>query len=748
MRAAGRGCGPSPLLGRLWETYFPSIEKYFVSLQQIMRRLCLSAALTAMVLLLFFGCRSRHAEEIDLRLRGMVDNYNKTSFINRYQDPSCAIHEAYDALALLRDSLPQYTDGFLRAYNNLAFEYYMLAERDSAAAYVDSVVTLAGDRHAAPAKNGAVERVIAQLTRIRLLQRSCNIAESYQLLYDIERSSVLRKAPDNYLYAFAQMEYYITSLTLNYHYRNNAVASSSGTQLDRATQLSLEDLLNEVEEARSSLRCDYAEDLSLNYAIAHAYYRLSAVSGSDPGLLARAYDYLIRNLRILSSPGHYSEYHLANVYQLQAFIVADSNIVPEAYYQHCCKELAELDSLGAPLAPSPWQAEEEYGSYMFRISTELFFQTADPYQHLGAVVAAAEYCLGVGDTLAAADYYALALADSSWHDGMAPKFESMLYDGLIRMGFSDNKEVNQQWYARQMQLLTFIRENESADVSLQDLLMRSETRNRYYVVVILLIGVSLVVLGIFVVLLRRRAKLLKQEKLALQEAKRKDVERIANVETCLSVLRHDINPFLSYLTNPHLPDEMRQEVLQQLLRTFANIKSWTNLSIPSGMQFRLTQFALDEVFAAVADSCPRPHPEVALICRPTELMVNGDRQLVEILLRQLVNNALQHTPQGSVTLQAAVCEEDDRFVHITVSDTGTGMDAETLDNLFRPDKRVQPDTDNPHGTGFGLILSKFIIKRHDDNTLRGCRIWVESELGKGTTTHVLLEKVVNDGSDL
>lgn len=706
-----------------------------------MKRCYLLAALTAMVLLMFSGCRSRHSEDIDLRLRGRVDNFNKTSFINRYQDPSCAIHEAYDALALLRDSLPQYADGFLRAYNNLAFEYYMLAEHDSAATYIDSVLCLAEDRRlAAHCQNAQVERIIAQLTQIRLLQRSCKIADSYQLLYNIERSSVLRKEPSDYLCAFARMEYYITSLTLNYHYRNSAVASSSGTQLDRATKLSLEDLLGEVEESRQSLRCDYAEDLSLNYAIAHAYYRLSSVSDSDPELLAHAYDYLIRNLRILANPRHYSEYHLANVYQLQAFIVADSNIVPEAYYQHCSTELGILDSLGTPLAPSPWQTDEEYGAYMFRISTDLFFRTPDPYQHLGAVVSAAEYSLSVGDTLAAADYYALALADSTWHDGMAPKFESMLYDGLIRMGYSNSQDINQQWYVRQMQLLTFIRENESADISLKDRLDRSEARNHYYLVIILIGGISLIALGVFVVLLRRRAKLLKQEKLALQEAKRKDVERIANVETCLSVLRHDINPFLSYLTNPHLPDEMRQEVLQQLLRTFSNIKSWTNLSIPNGMQFRLTQFPLEEVFTAVADSCPRPHPEVRLVHQPTTLSVSGDRQLVEILLRNLVNNALQHTQQGSVTLRGESYSEDSRFVHITVADTGSGMDAETLDNLFRPDKTVQPDTDNPHGTGFGLILSKFIIKRHDDNTLRGCRIWVESELGKGTTTHVLLAR--------
>ena len=51
--------------------------------------------------------------------------------------------------------------------------------------------------------------------------------------------------------------------------------------------------------------------------------------------------------------------------------------------------------------------------------------------------------------------------------------------------------------------------------------------------------------------------------------------------------------------------------------------------------------------------------------------------------------------------------------------------------------------------GIGMLLSlifcKYIIKRHDDNTLRGCRIWAESELGKGSTFHFILAGSDNDG---
>ena len=704
-----------------------------------------------LAVVLLTGChRQGDLEGVDLRLRGQVDSHNKSSFVLRYQDPYRAIAEARTALALTYDSLPSYQDGRLRAYNNLAFGYYMLAQHDTAEAYIDSVLSItrpASHHLIKQSPNVEVEQLIAQLMEIRLLQRSCKIAESYQLLYDIDRSALLRRRQSNYLYAYAQMEYYITSLTLNYHYRNSAIASSSGTRLTPSTQRAMADLLQEVEDERPKLKCDYAEDMSLNYALAHSYYRLASATGSNAQLLAKAYQYLAENLKILARPNQYSIYHLANVFQLQAFIVADTNIRPVTYQRHCAARIDQLMQLSEPLYPhDSLVALGDYGLDMFKVSTDLFFQTSDPYQHLGAVVAAAEYCIRIGQYEQAYQYYARALADSSWHDGMAPKFESMLYDGLIRMGYPSPPEVTRQWYEREIELLTFIRQNESADAMLQDRLLQSENRNQYYLLAIVVGSVFLLLLGTMVVLLHRRSKVLRAEKAALQKARQQSIERIANVETCLSVLRHDINPFLTYLTNKKMSDEMRQEVLDQLLRTFANIKSWTNLSIPSGLQFQPSIFALDEVFESVSASCVRLDHDVDLIFYPTTLKINGDRQLTEIMLRNLVNNALQHTHEGKVTVYSEVYTDDPRFVHIEIDDTGTGMDDETLENLFRADKKVQPlnDPTADHGTGFGLILCKYIIKRHDDNTLRGCRIWAESEVGHGSTFHCLL---AGDGNE-
>jgi two-component system, sensor histidine kinase and response regulator len=75
------------------------------------------------------------------------------------------------------------------------------------------------------------------------------------------------------------------------------------------------------------------------------------------------------------------------------------------------------------------------------------------------------------------------------------------------------------------------------------------------------------------------------------------------------------------------------------------------------------------------------------------------------------------------------------FVVISVTDSGTGMDQKTVDNLFRLDVTHSTfGTENESGTGLGLILCKEFIEKH------GGKICVASELGKGSTFTFTLPK--------
>lgn len=678
---------------------------------------------------LMVGCKEK-VPPLDPLKRAHVDALNKASFMARYKDPEAGIKWADSALTYISDSMPDYGDGYLRACNNRAFCSYMISDYDGVRLYNDSVF-LDNSGCGTSSENQEVESTIAQLLRARLAQRNCNIAESYQILYNIDQSNVLEHNKDNYLYNFAQTEYYITSLILNYHYRNRSLSNGRA-------------LLNEIEHKRSSLKCDYAQDMALNYAMAHSYAKLCNSAPDQSYVLGRALHLCADNLRLLSDSANFCVYQLADVYQMLAFLISDPNIDTISWNANR-DELNYIVEIMKSAFGLDISADPDWAMSLFQESAALFWELSDPYQRLGAAVATANYAMTVGDTALARQYYALVLNDMTIPQNVAPKFEAMFYAGLITSGYSSQKDVV-MWFNRELEILDNIKSNEKADFMLQNKLEQSVAANHIYLVFFSCMAVLVLVLVFMVLLLRRKALALKHETVQLQYAKQQDVERIANVETCLSVLRHDINPYVSYLQNQALPESLRHEVTGRLMRTFENISSWTNLSIPEGLQFRPGRFPLTEVFAAAESHVVNLHPEnVSVVFVPCDLRVYGDAQLLVILLRNLVNNALQHTVNGGVTVNACVNSEDNRFVQVSVSDTGCGLTDEEIENLFRTDKKITPRPAEGvgYGTGFGLILSRYIIKKHDDNTLCGCRIWAESIKGEGSKFHFLVARDAN-----
>lgn len=105
-----------------------------------------------------------------------------------------------------------------------------------------------------------------------------------------------------------------------------------------------------------------------------------------------------------------------------------------------------------------------------------------------------------------------------------------------------------------------------------------------------------------------------------------------------------------------------------------------------------------------------------------ELVGDNDR-LIQVVLN-LIANAVKFTPEGSVTCRA---KKTDNEVVISIIDTGQGI-AETDQKLvFEKFKQVGDTlTDKPKGTGLGLPICQQIVEHY------GGRIWVESELGKGS----------------
>ena len=111
--------------------------------------------------------------------------------------------------------------------------------------------------------------------------------------------------------------------------------------------------------------------------------------------------------------------------------------------------------------------------------------------------------------------------------------------------------------------------------------------------------------------------------------------------------------------------------------------------------------------------------------------VTGDRDRLEQVLGNLLENAVKYSPEGS-DITVAVEDKSDALV-TAVCDRGIGIPADELSQVFeRFHRGRQVSSTNYGGLGLGLYITKQIIERH------GGTIWVESKEGQGTTFYFSL----------
>ncbi len=124
-----------------------------------------------------------------------------------------------------------------------------------------------------------------------------------------------------------------------------------------------------------------------------------------------------------------------------------------------------------------------------------------------------------------------------------------------------------------------------------------------------------------------------------------------------------------------------------------------------------------------------------------QLNINADANLINTVIRNLISNAIKFTPVGGSVEIGAVnkpsegLEPSEGYTLIYVKDSGVGMPPELLNKLFKIEENVtNKGTSGESGTGLGLILCKEFVEKH------GGKIWVESQVGKGSTFWFSLPK--------
>lgn len=119
---------------------------------------------------------------------------------------------------------------------------------------------------------------------------------------------------------------------------------------------------------------------------------------------------------------------------------------------------------------------------------------------------------------------------------------------------------------------------------------------------------------------------------------------------------------------------------------------------------------------------------------PDNLAVFADKAMTGTILRNLISNAIKFTQangQVAISVQQKMTE-----LIVSVQDSGVGIKKEAIEKLFRIDENHSTlGTQNETGTGLGLILCKEFVEKH------GGKIWVESEVGKGSKFVFAIPKI-------
>ncbi len=211
----------------------------------------------------------------------------------------------------------------------------------------------------------------------------------------------------------------------------------------------------------------------------------------------------------------------------------------------------------------------------------------------------------------------------------------------------------------------------------------------------------------------------------------------------LATVSHELKTPLSsigintkLLQDERLPADERQRITghirqetQRLQRMVSELLDVSRLDAGAGIQLDLHPTSLADVvrFATTTVEPQLRDKQIALDLQlPAELpLVRADVEKATWVLINLLANAIRYAPSGEpLTVRAAVAGA---FVQVSVQDRGPGIAAENHDKIFQRFAQIPDKTGYRGGSGLGLSIAREFI------TTQGGRLWVESELGSGST---------------
>jgi two-component system, NtrC family, sensor kinase len=183
-------------------------------------------------------------------------------------------------------------------------------------------------------------------------------------------------------------------------------------------------------------------------------------------------------------------------------------------------------------------------------------------------------------------------------------------------------------------------------------------------------------------------------------------------------------------------NEKQQEYLEDILSSANHLLSLINdvldlSKVEAGqVELELAPFSLREALergvVMVRERATKNGVALRLELDPSIDVVDGDERRIRQVVFNLLSNAVKFTPEGG-RVDVSTARKNGE-VRVSIADTGAGIAPEERERIFEEFQQARAQNgQRPEGTGLGLALSKKLIELH------GGRLWVESELGKGST---------------
>jgi PAS domain S-box-containing protein len=244
-----------------------------------------------------------------------------------------------------------------------------------------------------------------------------------------------------------------------------------------------------------------------------------------------------------------------------------------------------------------------------------------------------------------------------------------------------------------------------------------------------------------------------EEEKARIESQYRQFQKVEAIGRLAGGVAHDLNnlltPIIGYselLSGDLALGDLRRDSIQQILRAAYGARDLVHqlLAFSRKQTLKYQPVNLNKTvrgFEKLLRRTIREDIDLRIVASPDIRTIMGDIGQIEQVLMNLFVNAQQAMPQGGrLTIETALVALDaaysaahhniqpGRYVMLAVSDTGRGMDQETMEHIFEPFFSTKGD----QGTGLGLATVYGIVKQH------GGHVWAYSEVGRGSTFKVYL----------